>query len=196
MLCTTNRNCCALFPTVEYAYTAIPTYPSGQIGFMILSNTAADGESHVIQMHGRRPMAIQFRSIYPRPAHTTSKPLQARSARPRGCPRRRSRPTSGSTTRPCTRRLSRSPNSRDESWRRRGRRVAWLRGAAETGFVFLHVVGGAFFRGKGKAAESARPSCSVREPLHSPRSKSSHERRSGRPHTRGAHANPKSKRNA
>jgi spermidine synthase len=36
------RACCDLFPTVEYAYTAIPTYPSGQIGFMLLSNTASE----------------------------------------------------------------------------------------------------------------------------------------------------------
>ena len=36
----THRACCDIFPTVEYAYTAIPTYPSGQIGFMLLSNAA------------------------------------------------------------------------------------------------------------------------------------------------------------
>lgn len=29
--------CKTLFPVVEYAYTTIPTYPSGQIGFMICS---------------------------------------------------------------------------------------------------------------------------------------------------------------
>lgn len=29
--------CRKVFPTVEYAYTTIPTYPSGQIGFMICS---------------------------------------------------------------------------------------------------------------------------------------------------------------
>lgn len=33
-----RRACCDIFPTVEYGYTAIPTYPSGQIGFMLLSN--------------------------------------------------------------------------------------------------------------------------------------------------------------
>lgn len=26
-----------LFPTVDYAYTTIPTYPSGQIGFLVCS---------------------------------------------------------------------------------------------------------------------------------------------------------------
>lgn len=39
-LCRCPSACCDIFPTVEYAYTAIPTYPSGQIGFMLLSNTA------------------------------------------------------------------------------------------------------------------------------------------------------------
>lgn len=29
-----------LFPTVEYAYTTIPTYPSGQIGFIVASKAA------------------------------------------------------------------------------------------------------------------------------------------------------------
>ncbi|GME71966.1 unnamed protein product [Ambrosiozyma monospora] len=29
--------CKEIFPTVEYAYTTIPTYPSGQIGFMVCS---------------------------------------------------------------------------------------------------------------------------------------------------------------
>ena len=29
------KTCRAVFPTVAYAYTTIPTYPSGQIGFMV-----------------------------------------------------------------------------------------------------------------------------------------------------------------
>jgi len=32
--------CRELFPVVEYAYTTIPTYPSGQIGFMLCSRAA------------------------------------------------------------------------------------------------------------------------------------------------------------
>lgn len=32
--------CSKLFPVVEYAYTTVPTYPSGQIGFIICSNDA------------------------------------------------------------------------------------------------------------------------------------------------------------
>ena len=27
-----------IFPVVKYAYTTIPTYPSGQIGFVLASN--------------------------------------------------------------------------------------------------------------------------------------------------------------
>jgi len=30
-----KKACEAVFPIVEYAYTTIPTYPSGQIGFMV-----------------------------------------------------------------------------------------------------------------------------------------------------------------
>lgn len=32
-----KKACKSVFPTVEYAYTTIPTYPSGQIGFMVCS---------------------------------------------------------------------------------------------------------------------------------------------------------------
>lgn len=30
-----NQTCKSVFPAVRYAYTTIPTYPSGQIGFMV-----------------------------------------------------------------------------------------------------------------------------------------------------------------
>lgn len=30
-------SCAALYPTVDYAYTCIPTYPGGQIGFILCS---------------------------------------------------------------------------------------------------------------------------------------------------------------
>ncbi|KAK2934586.1 hypothetical protein FoTM2_005833 [Fusarium oxysporum f. sp. vasinfectum] len=32
-----KKDCQAIFPVAEYAYTTIPTYPSGQIGFMVCS---------------------------------------------------------------------------------------------------------------------------------------------------------------
>jgi spermidine synthase len=32
-----KKSCKEIFPVVEYAYTTIPTYPSGQIGFMVCS---------------------------------------------------------------------------------------------------------------------------------------------------------------
>lgn len=35
-----KKDCKEVFPTVEYAYTTIPTYPSGQIGFMVCSKDA------------------------------------------------------------------------------------------------------------------------------------------------------------
>ena len=31
------RACRGIFPTVEYAFTTVPTYPSGQIGFVVCS---------------------------------------------------------------------------------------------------------------------------------------------------------------
>ena len=34
------ERCKTIFPTVSYAYTTVPTYPSGQIGFIISSNDA------------------------------------------------------------------------------------------------------------------------------------------------------------
>ncbi|KAM0245878.1 hypothetical protein ACHAQJ_010409 [Trichoderma viride] len=35
-----KKDCKEIFPVVEYAYTTIPTYPSGQIGFMVCSKDA------------------------------------------------------------------------------------------------------------------------------------------------------------
>jgi len=35
-----KKDCKTVFPTAEYAYTTIPTYPSGQIGFMVCSKDA------------------------------------------------------------------------------------------------------------------------------------------------------------
>lgn len=36
-----KKSCKEVFPTVEYAYTTIPTYPSGQIGFMVCCKDAS-----------------------------------------------------------------------------------------------------------------------------------------------------------
>lgn len=35
-----KKDCKEVFPNVEYAYTTIPTYPSGQIGFMVCCKDA------------------------------------------------------------------------------------------------------------------------------------------------------------
>jgi spermidine synthase / saccharopine dehydrogenase (NADP+, L-glutamate-forming) len=37
---TLNQMTSGIFPTAEYAYTTIPTYPSGQIGFIVCSKDA------------------------------------------------------------------------------------------------------------------------------------------------------------
>ena len=39
-----KKACAAVFPVAEYAYTTIPTYPTGQIGFMVCSK---DKEANV-----------------------------------------------------------------------------------------------------------------------------------------------------
>jgi len=35
-----QKSCQEVFPTVRYAYTTIPMYPGGQIGFMVCSKDA------------------------------------------------------------------------------------------------------------------------------------------------------------
>jgi spermidine synthase len=35
-----KKSCKEVFPVAEYAYTTIPTYPSGQIGFMVCCKVA------------------------------------------------------------------------------------------------------------------------------------------------------------
>lgn len=35
-----KKSCREVFPIAEYAYTTIPTYPSGQIGFMVCCKDA------------------------------------------------------------------------------------------------------------------------------------------------------------
>jgi len=46
--------CRASFPTVEYAYTTVPTYPSGQIGFIMCS---LDASKHALVRPKRAPVA-------------------------------------------------------------------------------------------------------------------------------------------
>ena len=38
--------CKTLYPSVDYAYTTIPTYPSGQIGFILCSLNPVSIHSH------------------------------------------------------------------------------------------------------------------------------------------------------
>lgn len=40
LIASLRKSCLEVFPTVEYAYTTIPTYPSGQIGFMVCAKDA------------------------------------------------------------------------------------------------------------------------------------------------------------
>jgi len=52
--------CCALFPTVEYAYTTIPTYPSGQIGFFLMSN---DERKNACRLPDRKP-SVELQAMF------------------------------------------------------------------------------------------------------------------------------------
>jgi spermidine synthase len=45
------KHCREVFPSVDYAFTTIPTYPSGQIGFLICSTTPG----HVLRQPVRVP---------------------------------------------------------------------------------------------------------------------------------------------
>jgi spermidine synthase len=40
LIAALRKSCKEVFPVAEYAYTTIPTYPSGQIGFMVCSKDA------------------------------------------------------------------------------------------------------------------------------------------------------------
>ena len=54
--------CKELFPTVRYAFTTIPTYPSGQIGFIVASN---DPEKNPSNPLGRLPAGTSLRYYSP-----------------------------------------------------------------------------------------------------------------------------------
>ena len=41
LIATLKKACKEVFPVVEYAFTTIPTYPSGQIGFMVCCKDAS-----------------------------------------------------------------------------------------------------------------------------------------------------------
>jgi spermidine synthase len=41
LIASLKKACSEVFPVVEYAYTTIPTYPSGQIGFMVCCKDAS-----------------------------------------------------------------------------------------------------------------------------------------------------------
>ena len=73
--------CRSLFPTVEYAYTCVPTYPSGQIGFIMCS---LDDSRHALVKPVRAPVkALQDQLKYYSPEmHTAAfvlPPFAARS---------------------------------------------------------------------------------------------------------------------
>ena len=58
------KHCKEVFPSVDYAYTTIPTYPSGQIGFLMCSTTP----NYVLRQAAREPepaLAAQLKYYTP-----------------------------------------------------------------------------------------------------------------------------------
>mmetsp|Transcript_33113 Transcript_33113/g.43599 ORF Transcript_33113/g.43599 Transcript_33113/m.43599 type:complete len:320 (-) Transcript_33113:430-1389(-) len=64
LITTVIAACANIFPNVEYAYTTIPTYPSGQIGFVICSNSNEDNYLR----QPKRPPTPEMGLKYYRPA--------------------------------------------------------------------------------------------------------------------------------
>lgn len=69
------KHCKEVFPSVDYAFTTIPTYPSGQIGFLMCSTIP----NHVLRLPAREPepaLAAQLR-YYSSAVHAASFVLPA-----------------------------------------------------------------------------------------------------------------------
>jgi spermidine synthase len=56
------RACRSIFHSVEYAYTTIPTYPSGQIGFLLCSKAEGEGRKS-LRVPARKPSPVVQRSL-------------------------------------------------------------------------------------------------------------------------------------
>lgn len=54
LICKVVSACASIFPTVDYAYTSVPTYPSGQIGFILCS---LDSSKNALTLPKRAPTA-------------------------------------------------------------------------------------------------------------------------------------------
>jgi len=99
------RHCKAVFPTVDYCYTTIPTYPSGQIGFLMCSTTpdtvlrvpkrtpaaglqeqlkyytpAVHAASFVLPRFAEKAVAAERRPALPHVASSVSEPLFSRNS--------------------------------------------------------------------------------------------------------------------
>jgi len=53
------KHCKEVFPSVDYAFTTIPTYPSGQIGFLVCSTSPG----HVLRLPAREPEPSVARAL-------------------------------------------------------------------------------------------------------------------------------------
>jgi len=53
------KHCKEVFPSVDYAFTTIPTYPSGQIGFLMCSTSP----NHVLRLPAREPDPVVAKQL-------------------------------------------------------------------------------------------------------------------------------------
>ena len=68
---TVLRHCTTVFPSVDYAFTTIPTYPSGQIGFIMCS--LDDSRSALVKPKRAPVQALQDKLKYYSPEiHSTA----------------------------------------------------------------------------------------------------------------------------
>jgi spermidine synthase len=63
------NECRGIFPKVKYAYTTIPTYPSGQIGHIIASNDVSLPLNGTSYYYHSCSLAYHFISLYAVPLH-------------------------------------------------------------------------------------------------------------------------------
>ena len=82
--------CRGMFPTVEYAFTTVPTYPSGQIGFIMRASGVCLGARRgVVELPPRRCSLDESRSALLRPKRAPVPSSSAPPAARRPAPPRR-----------------------------------------------------------------------------------------------------------
>lgn len=82
-----KKSCGEVFPVAEYAYTTIPTYPSGQIGFMVCSKDPKADVSKPLRTLSDEKEAELYR-YYNKHIHAASFVLPTFATKVLGAPKR------------------------------------------------------------------------------------------------------------